>query len=161
MTLCEMTEQYRALLEMAEDGDMDPEVIAFHLEELDGEIEEKADNIACLLSELNGDIDTIKREEARLAERRKSIAANIDRIKTYLENAMRGTGKTKFKTATHSFGIQKNPPSVSLIDGMPIPFEFLIPQEPKVDRKAILAELKTGKEFDFAVLSQTESLRIR
>jgi len=161
MTLFEMTEQYRALLEMAEDSDMDPEIIAFHLEELDGEIEEKADNIACIIAELSGDIETIQKEEARLAERRKSIKSNIDRIKTYLENAMRATGKVKFKTALHNYGIQKNPQSVSLIDGMPVPFEYLIPQEPKVDRRMILADLKAGKELDFAVLSQTESLRIR
>jgi len=76
---------------------------------------------------------------------------------------MIATGKTKFKTALFSFGIQKNPPSVKLDEGNLdlIPEEYLVPQDPKVDKKKILAELKEGKEFTWATLSQTESLRIR
>ena len=74
---------------------------------------------------------------------------------------MRVTGKTKFKTAMHSFGIQKNPQSVRLVEGETIPEQFLVPQEPKVDKKAILAALKSGKTFKFAELFQSEGLRIR
>jgi len=160
MTLFELAEEYRQILELAEE-DVDPEIIAFHLDELGGEIEDKADNIAAVIAQLTGDIETIEKEEDRLAQRRKGIKASIDRLKNYLETAMKATGKTKFKTALHSYGIQKNPPSVMLLDGMPVPEQYLIRQEPKVDRKQILADLKAGMALDFAELSQTESLRIR
>lgn len=161
MNLFELTEEYKKILELAEDGDIDPEIIAFHLDDIGGAIEEKADGIAFVISRLEGDAETIKKEAARLADRQKAITGNISWLKKYLETAMRETGKTKFKTANHNFGIQKNPPSVMLVDGMPIPARYLIQQEPKVDKRAILAELKTGKTLDFAVLSQTDGLRIR
>ena len=104
---------------------------------------------------------TIKEEEERLAARRKAIENNRERLKDYLQNCMIATNKLKFKTAMHSFGIQKNPQSVRLIEGEKIPDIYLIPQEPKVDKRAILADLKAGKELRFACLEQTESLRIR
>ena len=65
----------------------------------------------------------------------------------------------KFKTDLFSFNIQKNPASVNIVGE--VPEEFLIPQEPKVDKKAILAALKAGKTFKFAELFQSEGLRIR
>ena len=113
------------------------------------------------MAQLDGDVETIKKEEERLYKMRNSLTANKERLKTYLESAMRETGLTKFKTTLHSFGIQKNPQSVRLVEGETIPEQFLIPQEPKVDKKAILAELKAGKTFRFATLAQTEGLRIR
>lgn len=76
---------------------------------------------------------------------------------------MIATGKVKFKTDLFSFNIQKNPPSVELDEEHLelIPIEYLIPQDPKPDKKRMLAELKEGKELGFARLKQTESLRIR
>jgi hypothetical protein len=72
------------------------------------------------------------------------------------------TGKTKFKTPFFSFGIQKNPPSVVLDAGLDaIPEEYLVPQDPKVDKKAIGARLKTGEVLPYAHLELGESLRIR
>jgi len=42
-----------------------------------------------------------------------------------------------------------------------VPGEFLIPQEPKVAIKAMIAFVKEHGNTDFAELTQTESLRIR
>ena len=160
MTLFELTGEYIAVLNMAEDGD-DPDVIRDTLESFGGEIEDKADSIAYVLSQLAGDVETLKKEEQRIATRRKAIENNSERLKMYLADCMRVTGKTKFKTARHSFGIAKNPPSLRLIEGRTIPAEYLTPQEPKVEKRQIIADLKAGKEMDFAELVYTEGLRIR
>ena len=125
------------------------------------DIKDKADAIAYIMAQLDGDVETIKREEERLYKMRNSLTANKERLKTYLEGAMRETGLTKFKTTLHSFNIQRNPQSVRLVEGEPIPEQFLIPQEPKIDKKAILAALKSGETFRFAELFQSEGLRIR
>jgi hypothetical protein len=71
---------------------------------------------------------------------------------------MRATGKTKFKTDLFSFNIQKNP--ARLVITGEVPEKFLIPQDPKVDNKAI-KELLKQQELPFAHLEQSESLRIR
>lgn len=160
MTLLGLTQEYMQILDMATEGE-DPEIIQTHLEIINDEFEEKADRIAYCMTWLEGYTKTIKEEEERLAARRKAIENNRERLKDYLQNCMIATNKLKFKTAMHSFGIQKNPQSVRLIEGEKIPDIYLIPQEPKVDKRAILSDLKAGKELRFAELYQTESLRIR
>ena len=161
MNLFEISNEYLAILQLAEDPDVDPEVLADTMEAIEADFEDKADAYAYILSTLKGDADTIDAELKRLKARKDTIENNADRLKKSLEEAMRVTGNTKFKTAMHSFGIQKNPQSVRLIDGAEVPAAYLIQQEPKIDKKAILADLKAGKKFDFAELQQTDGLRIR
>ena len=161
MNLFSLTEEYKNIMELAEDPEVDPEIIATQLEVIEMDIKDKADSIAYIIAQLDGDVETIKREEERLCKMRNRLTANRDRLKKYLESSMKATGMTKFKTTMHSFWIQKNRESVRLVEGEPIPEQFLIPQEPKVDSMAILAALKSGKEFRFAQLQQTDGVRIR
>ena len=70
-------------------------------------------------------------------------------MKESLETAMRATGKTKFKTDLFSFNIQKNPPRLVIDKPEEVPEEYLIPQEPKIDTKAIKEILKE-QELPFA-----------
>lgn len=161
MSLFSLTAEYKSIMELVEDPEVDPEIIATQLEVIEMDIKDKADSIAYIIAQIDGDVETIKKEEKRLSKMRNSLTANKERLKTYLEGAMRATGLTKFKTAMHSFGIQKNPQSVRLVEGETIPEQFLVPQEPKVDSNAILSALKAGKTFKFAELYQSEGLRIR
>jgi len=157
-TLYELTGQYRELLELAESEELDKQLIADTLEGLDGEIEIKADGYAKVIRELEGKTAVLKDEIDRLSKRKSVIENNIKNLKQALETAMRATGKTKFKTELFSFNIQKNP--ARLVITGEVPEEFLIPQEPKVDNKAI-KELLKQQELPFAYLEQSESLRIR
>ncbi|MBR3280137.1 MAG: siphovirus Gp157 family protein [Lachnospiraceae bacterium] len=159
-TLYELTNDFRQVLDMAEDPDIDPQVIADTLEGIEGEIEDKADGYAMVIRQLEADVLTIRMEEERLARRRRLIDANIDRMKASLQAAMKTTGKTKFKTSLFSFGIQKNPASVVIDDEAKIPLRFLIAQPPKIDKAAIKKDL-TGISRPWAHLEQTEILRIR
>ena len=160
-TLYQLTDAYQELLSMALDPDVDPEALADTMEGLEGEIEAKADGYAKVMRELRAVVDARKAEAKRLTDGAKSIEANIDRMKSALEAAMRLTGKTKFKTALFSYSIQKNPPALKIDMPDRVPAEFLIPQEPKVDSAAIKRELKEGVVFEWCHLEQSEGLRIR
>ncbi len=160
MKLYELTGNYLILQQMLEEAE-DQQAILDTIESIEAVIEEKADNYARIIKNLEADIAGIKTEEQRLADKRRTLENNVKWLKGNLEESMRATGKTKFKTTLFSFGIQKNPPSVEILDENKIPAEYLIPQNPVVDKKAILAALREGKEFDFAQLKQGESLRIR
>nr|DAR22106.1 MAG TPA: resistance protein [Caudoviricetes sp.] len=162
-TIYELSGDYLRLLEMAEDPEMDPVAFADTLEGLEGEIEIKAEGYAKVIKELDKDGAGLDNEIKRLQAKKTTIDNSIDRMKKALEQSMIITGKTKFKTELFSFGIQKNPPSVDLDEEHLelIPIEYLIPQDPKPDKKRMLQELKEGKELSFAKLKQTESLRIR
>lgn len=159
-TLYELTGQYRELLELAESEELDKQLIADTLEGLDGEIEIKADGYAKVIRELEGKTDLLKNEIERLSKRKSAIENNIKSMKEVLQNAMFITGKTKFKTDLFNFNIQKNPPRLVIDKPEEIPEEYLIPQEPKINSKAIKDMLKE-KELPFAHLEQSESLRIR
>lgn len=161
MTLYEITDDYMRLLEMMGEDDVDPDAIRDTFEALDGTFEDKADNYAKVMKNLDGEVEALDVEIKRLKDRKDSIERTKDRIKSSLMVAMVATGKTKFKTPLFSFGIQKNPPSVEISDGAKIPEKYLIPQEPKIDKKSIMEELKMGNSLSWAKLTQTERLSIR
>lgn len=160
MKLYEITGEILELLTMAEDLELDQKMIQDTMEGLDFEFEEKAEAYAKVVKTLEMDIAGLDEEIQRMTKRKATIKNNIDRLKRSLEGAMIATGKRKFKTPLFGFGIQKNPPSLNVLDETKIPAEFWIEQQPKLDKKAALAYVKENK-VDWAELSQTESLRIR
>lgn len=157
-TLYELTGQYQQLLDMIQNDEFDEWTLKDTLEGLDGEVEAKADGYAKVIKELEGNVDTLKNEIDRLSRKKSSYENNIKIMKESLENAMKVTGKTKFKTNLFSFNIQNNPP-ILVID-RDVPNEFLIPQPPKVDN-ARIKEILKEQELDFAHLEVRQSLRIR
>ena len=158
--LYEIVGAFKELLEMASEENMDQKLIPDTLEGIEFEFEEKADGYAKVVKMLEGDVEAIDKEIKRLTEKKNTIKNNISGIKKNLENAMLLTGKTKFKTLLFGYNIQKKPASVSIDDETLIPKDFWIEQEPKLDKKSLAAYLKEN-EVSWALLTQTESLRIR
>ena len=155
--LYELTNDYLKVLAMAED---DEDGCIDTLESIEFEIEEKAENIAKIMAELQGSVDMLKKEEERLSAKRKVLENNSKRLKQYLEEQMLLTGKVKFKTELFSFGIQKNAPSLDVTSEENIPEEFYV-IERKLNRTDLLKAIKAGLEIDGVGTKQSESLRIR
>lgn len=130
------------------------------LENIDDEIETKADNIAKVLRDFDGDIEALKSEEERLAKKRKAIENRQKQLKEYLQNAMLVLDKRKFKTDLFSFNIQKNAPSLKILDESKIPEDYY-KIEKKLNKNDLKEAVKSGLFTDAAELVQTESLRIR
>lgn len=156
MQLYELTEMYLNLKDMdIEEGDLNSA-----LENIDDEIETKADNIAKVLRDFDGDIEALKSEEERLAKKRKAIENRQKHLKEYLQNAMLVLDKRKFKTDLFSFNIQKNAPSLKILDESKIPEDYY-KIERKLNKNDLKEAVKNGLFEDAAELVQTESLRIR
>lgn len=158
-TLYVLTGQALALQQMAFDGEIDEQTFKDTMESLDYEIEEKADSYAKIDKMLDAEIKALTAEITRLTSRKKALENNQDRLKRNLESSMIALGKTKFKTLLFSFGIQKNPVTVNVIGR--VPKRFYIPQEPKLDKKALIEYVKKHGNTKYAELTQSESLRIR
>ena len=141
--------------------ELDPEVMQDTLDSIEDAIENKAENIAKLIRNLESDVTAYKEEEDRLKTKRQATENKVKWLKTYLEDNMKLTGKTKFKSGMFNFSIQKNPASVNITDEKAIPEEFLIQQPPKVDKTSLKEILKRGIGVPGAELKQTEGLRIR
>lgn len=157
MNLYELSTAFQQVQNM----DLDPEVMQDTLDSIEDAIENKAENIAKLIRNLESDVAAYKEEEDRLKTKRQATENKVKWLKTYLEDNMKLTGKTKFKSGMFNFSIQKNPASVNITDEKVIPEEFLIQQPPKVDKTSLKEILKRGIEVPGAELKQTEGLRIR
>lgn len=161
MNLYELTGAYLELLEMAEDTTVDQDVLRDTMDAIGGELEDKADGYAKVISQLAGDAESIKKQIERLTAMKDRIEENITAMKKSLEAAMSATGKKKFRTELFSFSIQKNAPSLDLLDENMVPDMFRIPQPDKIDRRAALNFIKDNGPTAWGKLKQTESLRIR
>lgn len=153
-SLYELTEEWVAVKDMFYDDEADEQVIFDTLEAIEGEIEDKADKYAIILRTMAGDIETIRKEEARLYARRASLERRSKTLKERLQANLEFVGKTKFKTALFSFSIAKNggKQPIEITSNMDeIPGKYLIPQPPVPDKEAI-RELLKDKEVDWAQL---------
>lgn len=157
MNLYELSVAFQEVQNM----ELDPEVMKDTLDSIEDAIENKAENMAKLIRNLESDVTAYKEEEDRLKTKRQATENKVKWLKTYLEDNMKLTGKTKFKSGMFNFSIQKNPASVNITDEKIIPEEFLIQQPPKVDKTSLKEVLKNGVEVPGAELKQTEGLRIR
>jgi hypothetical protein len=168
MKLFELSTQYRQvvdMLEAAQTGEtdaIDPELLKDTLDAISEAMEQKADNIARIMSELKATEEAIGAETKRLTERSGMIAKQRESLKSYLFAAMESAGKDKIKTAFYSYTIRNNPVSVQIVDESLIPVEYIREViERKTDKKAIAEAIKSGSEVAGCTLTQSRSLVIK
>lgn len=160
MKLYELNEAFQNIQALIEDGE---EGLEDTLESINLAIEDKLENIAKVIKNLEAEAKAFREEEKRLADRRRSIENNIKRLKGYAEEALKVTGNRKLKAGLFTFSIQKNPPSIIVEDEKLIPKRFFVEQEPKLDKRKLINELKERniEEMPGVRLVQGEGLRIR
>ncbi|MDU3348807.1 MAG: siphovirus Gp157 family protein, partial [Clostridium sp.] len=123
MKLYELTGAFNQVADMLE-YDSENAAIIDTLESLDLAIEERADGYAKLIRNQEASSKAFDEEIKRMKERKQAVDNNVKRMKLSLQNAMVEIGKTKFKTDLFSFNIQKNQPSVVIIDETLVPDKF-------------------------------------
>lgn len=158
--LYKLNEAWQELANMLYQDDVDEQMILDTLESIEGDIEDMADNYAYIIAEIKNDANACKAEKTRLEKRQKVLENRENRLKSYLADVMRNTGKTNFKTQLHTFRIQKNGGKRALsIDGeVPPEYTRTIIEN---DTDKIRQALEEGKILPFAHLeAQGESLRI-
>ncbi|EJU22510.1 bacteriophage resistance factor, PF05565 family [Peptoanaerobacter stomatis] len=160
MKLIELSQIYQNMLQLIDDEKVTQEELKLAFNQIDEEIEEKAQNIAFMLKEIDSDIEKFKKIEEEFAIKRKRLESRKSNLKQYLEDNMKAVDKKKFKTEYFSFNIQKNAPSLNVATENYIPNEYYI-TERKLDRKKLLDAIKNGLEIKDVSLKQSESLRIR
>lgn len=162
VSLFNITERYINILELLENPDVPVEVVEDSLQHMEGELNEKIENIIAFIRSLEGDVAVIDNEITRLQNRKKGINNKVNALKQYIEDCLRLINLKKVKTSLNTVSIQLNPPSVEILDEDKIPEEFKIKETTvKIDKKAILKLLKEDVKIDGVEKRQTESLRIR
>lgn len=165
MNIYEITEGFLQLQQLLEDPEVDSQLIDDTMESLDYDFEEKADNYAKMIRNMEGNIAAIENEQERLSAKKNLLKAGIKKLKTSLQDAMVATGKRKFKTDLFSFSVQKNggkaPVVLDVNDTSELPDELVRIKE-EADLDAIRALLEAEGSCKWAHLGERgESLRIK
>ena len=166
MTLYELDIEFQELLELAEDEDLDPEVLNDTIEAMAGEWEHKLDAYGIVRNELSMDIAKIDMEVKRLTEKKKRINGNITRINEAIMASMKLHDTRKVEGEHFTWQIQKNGGKAPLIIDERVPVVDL-PEEyqlwdVKVNKESIREDLEAGKWLPYAYIGERgESIRLK
>lgn len=160
----EITGDIRKLWDLMEEGELDDDMIFDAMMNSQEELAIKLEGYCKWIKNMESDIEGLKKEEDRLYARRKSLENAITRAKQAMQMAMNEAGEKKMECGTFKVGLQRIQPSVQVDEQYieNIPSKYLVPQEPKINRKLMLEDLKNGEDLSgVAHLVEGESLRIR
>lgn len=168
MKLYEISETRLRFLEAIESGEIPEEAIADTLAGIDGEFDEKADDIACYIKTLLSESQAIKSEIDTLTERAATKKHKADKLTDYLFQQFKLSGKSKLETARNVLSIRKNPPSVQIENEESFVVwakgnnaDLLTFKEPTPNKKEIKIALQSGAKIPGAKLEQGEKLAIK
>jgi predicted DNA-binding protein YlxM (UPF0122 family) len=161
--LYEISERYKNLENLLDNPDIKnfKQDLDRSLNEIDEEFNVKVENIAKLIKSTEADIGGIDGEIKRLQQRKKTYGNMVANLKAYIFDQMVALKKKSIKGNLFTLTVRKNPPTVNIMDEDIIPEKYKIPQPYKLDKKAMLADLKQDIEIDGADIKQNTGLQIR
>lgn len=160
MNLYELTEKYVKLFNELDDAEEITEEQKKEFEEIDGSLEEKYENCVMMIKNWQVDAEAYKNQEKIFTEKRRSAEKKATDMKKFIEYSMQQTGRKKVKTKLFTVSLQKNAPGLEITSEDNIDDSYYI-VERKLDKRALLGDIKEGLIVDGVELKQTESLRIR
>lgn len=162
--LYELVKYHHELELLADSGEVPPEQIADTLEALEGDINEKAVNVAAFTRNLDASAAAIREAGKAMLARADRIEKRADGVRSYLLFQMQAAGITKIESPWFTLAVRKNPPAVVVDDEAQVPPEFIVtppPPAPRPDKDAIKRALKAGTAVPGCHLLQGERLEIR
>jgi hypothetical protein len=144
--LYELTGNYKNLIDLLDDESIETDEIMAAIQQVDGEIVIKAQEMAKLLKNIGSDAMAYEIEEKRLKAKRQSLERRYDGIKGYLEGELIKVGVAKVGGIV-PLSFRKSPPSVNVIDITKIPTDYMVVKPSEPDKKTILEDLKSGKKI--------------
>lgn len=161
MQLYEIKNEYLSFMRAVEDGLIPEEAFADTLEGIVGEIEDKADNIACVIKSIDAEILAIKAEEDRLADRRKAKESRKEWLKNYLSEALINCGLDKVETARNKITFRKSE-AVEISEGVKLPERFITVKTTEAPNKTELKNaIKSGEIIEGVILRTNQNIQIK
>lgn len=164
MNLYEIDKHYQEVLENGFSFDGETGEVLFDTESLDtlqGEYNEKIDNIVCFIKDLEALNLAIKNEKKALDERIKMNDNKIERLKGYIVGSLNQRQLKKFESSKNKLSFRKSE-SVNVFDESLIDKKFMKEKITySVDKTSIKKALKNGEVVDGATLEVKENLQIK
>ena len=171
LKLYELADQYRLLIDKGldtESGEIiepDSEALFKRLDEIKDSIGNKAENIAKLFLELQGEAKVVETEITRLAKHKSRLESNSQWLKDYLLRELETAGLKEIKRPTVKITIRVNPPSVVVTDAdaVLLAFKRHVPAVWEVDKNKVLKYYKEiGEEVDgIEIITDKKRIDIR
>ncbi len=160
MKLYEITKTWK---ELAALEDMPPEAISDTLEALEGDVQEKAQAIVAVTTNMSSEIEAIDSEIKRLMDRKTAIENQKKSVVAYLKHHMTAMQITNIRCPLFSITLAKAPPVAVIEDESLLPDEYMtVKTTIRPDKRAILADLKAKIDIPGAHLGRGEpSVRIK
>jgi hypothetical protein len=155
--LFQIVEDVRSILEIVAENEGElTDAQAAELDKLGDEKTRKIEAYAKVITDLDD-------EEARFKARAKRAASQRDWLKNALLFALlptppaEGDVLPKVKGDVYTVAVQRNPPSVEVVDVALIPVDYMVPPPPQppptVNKSMVLVDLKQGKAVPGAQLA--------
>lgn len=164
LALYQIAQEHRAMVEALTSTQDDAQAIADTIEAELYPLEEKAQRVAYAPKILEAEADAIESAAKEMMARAKAKRTRADSIREYLKTSMEIAGVSKIECAHFAITIKKNPPSVDVFEPSLVPAEFMRqpePPPPAIDKAAIKAAIKSGRDVPGALLSAGTRLEIK
>lgn len=132
------------------------------LTELEVALEEKIENTAKVIKSYEAEAEKFKTEAKRLNDKAASYAKKSKLLKDWIHDSFHQNGIERIDGDLFTVALQNNPVSLDIESVDKIPKEYLIEQEPRVDKRALLKDMKEhGVYVEGVNLKQDKHVRIR
>ena len=139
------------------------------LDGIEEEFECKAENIACYIKQLDGELELLKKQKAAFERRRKAKENQLARMKDYLLVCMQKINRKSVETALAKITVKNNAESAQFADekdfidmciskGLD---NYLRYKDPEINKTAVKSAQKSGQIIPGAKLGRKQSLVIK
>lgn len=160
--LYQISERQRNLLDLLLSGEVEEDVLAPALAEVEKELSCKAADCIAVMLKMDSFIGEVDNEVRRLTDYKKSLKANQDRLKNTIVGAMVKLGRDSLPTGRGVIKLKTNP-AACVIDNIDIlPTEYT-KTEIKItpDKTKIKDAIKSGTLVAGAHLEQTQRVEVK
>lgn len=160
MHIYEIEQQIMELYDAAVDeetGEIKSEEALEKINALEGERENKLENLALWQKQLVADAAMIKNEKMALAERQAKLEKKAESLKKFLAYALDGE---KLNTARVAVSYRKSE-TVEIAEGTVLPMEYLTFKEPTPNKTEIKKALKAGTVIEGCQIVTNQNMQIK
>ena len=157
MNLYEIKQEFEKAIEECVDMETGEIINPARLDELNMVLTDKRENVALYIKNLSAEAKAIDEEAKNLTNRKRVLNNKVEGLKKYLADNLEGH---KFETAKVVVSFRKSEQlEINSIEH--IPTEYLISQEPKIDKVALKKSINQGAVINGVQIITKQNIQIK
>lgn len=157
MNLYEIKQELEKAIEECVDMETGEIINPARLDELNMVLTDKRENVALYIKNLSAEAKAIDEEAKNLTNRKRVLNNKVEGLKKYLADNLEGH---KFETAKVVVSFRKSE-QLEINSTEHIPAEYLISQEPKIDKVALKKSIKQGAVINGVQIITKQNIQIK